>query len=152
MTSHRSVKGKPRRCTYHGKLGYIKKFCREHKADQKEKKEKPKAATTTTRKDSDSRSSGLIASHALSVSSSSEQGTWVVDSGATCHMCHDSKWFTTLNQLQDPVDVVLGDGRALTTTGKGKVELDIILPNGESKSCTLHSVLYVPKLSYNLIT
>ena len=29
-------------------------------------------------------------------------------------MCHDSKWFTTLNQLQDPVDVVLGDSRELT--------------------------------------
>ena len=68
-------------------------------------------------------------------------------------MCHDSKWFTTLNhQLQDPVDVVLGDGRALTATGKGKVVLDMILPNGESKSSTLHGVLYVPKLSYNLIS
>ena len=94
--------------------GHIKKCCRELKADQKEKKEKPKAATTTTRNDSDSGSSDLIASHALSVSSSSEQGTWVVDSGTTCHMCrHDSKWFTTLNQLHDPVDVVLGDGHDL---------------------------------------
>ena len=69
------------------------------KADQKEKKEKPKAATTTTRKDSDSGSSGLIASHALSVSSLSEQGTLVVGSGATCHMCHDSKWTSYKIQL-----------------------------------------------------
>ena len=67
-------------------------------------------------------------------------------------MCHDNKWFTTLNQLQDPVDVVLGDRCALTATGKGKVVLDMILPNGESKSSTLHSVLHVPKLSYNLIS
>ena len=66
-------------------------------------------------------------------------------------MCHDSKWFTTLNQLQDPVDVVLGDRHALTATGKGKVVLVMILPNGESKSCTLHSVFYVPKLSYDLV-
>ena len=28
--------------------------------------------------------------------------------------------------------------------------LDRVLPNGESKSCTLHDVLYVPALSYNL--
>ena len=28
MTSHRSFKRKPRRCTYCGKLGHIKKFCR----------------------------------------------------------------------------------------------------------------------------
>ena len=65
MTSHRSFKTKTRRCTYCGRLGHIKKFCRELKADQKEKKEKPKAATTTIRKDSDSESSGLIASRAL---------------------------------------------------------------------------------------
>ena len=30
--------------------------------------------------------------------------------------------------------------------------LDMVLPNGESKSCTLHDVLYVPTLSYNLLS
>ena len=30
--------------------------------------------------------------------------------------------------------------------------LDMVLPNGESKSCTLHDVLYVPALSYNLLS
>ena len=51
MTSHRSFKRKLRRGTYCGRLGHIKKFCRELKADQREKKEKPKAASTTSRKD-----------------------------------------------------------------------------------------------------
>ena len=66
-------------------------------------------------------------------------------------MCQDSKSFTTqsLYQLEDPIDVVLGDGRALTAVGRDEVVLDMVLPNGESKSCTLHDVLYVPKLSYN---
>ncbi len=43
---------------------------------------------------------------------------------------------------------MLGDGRALTAVGRGEVVLDMILPNGESKSCTLEDV---PKLSYNLV-
>ena len=30
--------------------------------------------------------------------------------------------------------------------------LDMLLPNGETKSCTLHDVLYVPMLSYNLLS
>ena len=30
--------------------------------------------------------------------------------------------------------------------------LNMVLSNGESKSCTLHNVLYVPKLSYNLLS
>ena len=33
-----------------------------------------------------------------------------------------------------------------------EVVLDMVLPNGESKSCTLHDVLYVPTLSYNLLS
>ena len=37
-------------------------------------------------------------------------------------------------------------------TGKGKVVLDMILPNDVSKSCILHSLLYVLKLSYNLVS
>ena len=118
---------------------------------RKEKKTKAqKAAPTTTQENSDSESSGLIASHALSASSSNEQSIWIIDTGATCHMCHDSKLFTTLHQLEDPIDVVLGDGQALTAVGRGEVMLDMVLPNGESKSCTLHDVLYVPALSYNL--
>ena len=60
---------------------------------------------------SDSETAGLIVSHALSASSSSEQNTWIVDSGATCHMCHDCKLFTDLHHLKDPLEVVLRDGR-----------------------------------------
>jgi len=48
--------------------------------------------------------------------------------------------------------VVLGDGHSLTATGRGKAVLEMVLPNGESKSCTLYDVLYVPKLAYKLIS
>ncbi len=64
-------------------------------------------------------------------------------------MSFESKLFTMLNE---PIDVVLGDRRALTATARGDVVLEMLLPNGQSKSCTLHEVLYVPKLSYNLIS
>ncbi len=42
---------------------------------------------------SDSESSGFVATHALSASNSRERDTWIVDSGATCHMCHDRAIF-----------------------------------------------------------
>jgi len=61
-------------------------------------------------------------------------------------MCHDEKYFTALYQIKEPIDVVLGDGHSLTAIGRGKVILGI--PNGES----LHDILYVPKLAYNLIS
>ena len=93
-----------------------------------------------------------IDDRALYTTSSHEQSTWIVDSGATVHMCHDRQSFTDLYQLENPIDVVLGDGRALTAVGRGEVVLDMFLPNGESRSCTLCDVLYVPQLSHNLIS
>ena len=47
--------------------------------------------------------------------------------------------------------MVLGDGHALTAAGKGNVMLDMKLLNGKIKTCKLSDVLYVPKLSYNLL-
>ena len=48
--------------------------------------------------------------------------------------------------------MVLGDGHALTAAGKGNVMLDMKLPNGKIQTCKLSDVLYVPKLSYNLLS
>ena len=113
MTSRKTFRPRSIKCHYCGRLGHIKKNCRDFKAEEgrKEKKTKAqKAAPTTTQENSDSESSGLIASHALSISSLNEQSIWIIDSGATCYMCQDSKLFTTLHQLEDPIDVVLGDG------------------------------------------
>ena len=84
-----------------GELGHIKRYCKDHKAQkerktkaekegQKERKTKSQKATTT-QENSDSESSGLMASHAMSVSSSNEQCAWIVDSGATCHMWRTMK-------------------------------------------------------------
>ena len=147
MTFHKSFKRKPKRCLHCGKFGHIKRFYRELKIEkeyQKERKEKShKVATTAVKEDSSSESSGLIVRHALSASKSNEQHVWIIDSGATSHMCRDKESFTTLNHLQTSIDVVLGDGRALKATGKGEIVLDSA--QWESKACTLHNVLYCTK-------
>ena len=79
MTTRRYSKGKPKpRCHHCGRLGHIKRFCRDlrvEKEGQKERKEKSgtsqKAATLVTQEDSDSENPVLIsvADHALSASS-----------------------------------------------------------------------------------
>ena len=102
-------------------------------------------ATTTTQENSDSESSGLIASHTLSVSSLNEQCTPGALTRGLCaicvrtavrrsHRCHVGRWTSTYGCRER------------------KVVLDMVLPNGESKLCTLHDVLYVPTLSYNLLS
>ena len=67
-------------------------------------------------------------------------------------MCHNKELFTTLNPLQKLTDVVLGDERELQAIGKGKIIVEMNLPNGESKACTLHNALYIPGLSNNILS
>ena len=38
---------------------------------------------------------------------------WIVDSGATSHMCNDRNMFTELDQLGPSEKVTLGDGSSL---------------------------------------
>ena len=152
LTSCRFPKGGAKvKCHHCGKLGHIKKFCRELKA-QKERRGMSEKTAVAAVEESETPVLISIANQALSVSSPNEQCAWIVDSGATSHMCRDSKLFTTLYQLEDSIDVVLGDGRALTAVGRGEVKLDMVLPSGQVRSCILCDVLYVPELSYNLIS
>ncbi len=81
------------------------------------------------------------------MTNSREQTSWIIDSGATTHMCQEKQSFVNLYKLNNPIDVVLGDGRSLTAITRGGVVLNMILPSGESKSSKLCDVLYVPKLS-----
>ena len=99
----------------------------------------------------DSESVGLVARHALSASTG-RHDSWIVDSGATCHMCNDTKLFVELHNLDKPLEVTLGDGYDLHTIGRGVVVLETKLPSGRTKKCKLHDVQYVPKLSYNLLS
>ena len=75
MMSQRRFKKRPMRYNHCGRLGHIRKYCRDlikaEKEREKEKDEKKKthkaAPVSTHAKSSDSESSGLIANHALSI-------------------------------------------------------------------------------------
>jgi hypothetical protein len=68
--------------------------------------------------------------HALSASATTSN--WIVDSGATCHMCGNSKLFANLQRLEQPIEVSLGDGHTLQATGRGNIPLKM---NGKSRHC-----------------
>ena len=59
-----------------------------------------------------------------------EVNSWIVDSGATCHMCNERGLFIQLCNLKEPVDVTLGDGHCLVAEGRGDVKLNINMSNG----------------------
>ena len=67
-------------------------------------------------------------------------------------MCNNEAMFSDLQALQNPVNVTLGDGRDLHAVGRGNVVLTMNLPQDKTESCTLHDVLLVPDLAYNLVS
>ena len=75
---------------------------------------------------------------------------WVVDSGATAHMCKDKKMFESIDETRQG-KVFLGDGRSVKSGGKGKVKLTLHSDSGKSV-VTINDVLHVPQLSENLIS
>ncbi|KAL1256499.1 hypothetical protein QQF64_012044 [Cirrhinus molitorella] len=78
--------------------------------------------------------------------------SWIVDSGATCHMYHDKKQFVEFISLEPPQEVTLGNGFSVEATGCGVVRLKMTLTDDKTKKCKLNDVLYVPQLSYNLLS
>ena len=60
--------------------------------------------------------------------------------------------FTEMKELNPSEKVTLGDGHDLEAVGERTVEMEMLLPNGDSRRCVLKKVLYVPKLGYNLVS
>ena len=144
------------KCYHCGKFGHIKRNCRElareNKFDSSYQQDKEKANNADVRRrrrscsaESERESIGLIARHALSACAG-RSDSWIVDSGATCHMCNNLRQFVKMQNLEKPLEVALGDGHELEAIGRGDVVLDTKLPSGRVKKCTLNNVLYVPKL------
>ena len=99
-------------CHHCGKLGHYKRDCwklAEKKAEsQKEYNSgKPKTSKVSELPDSSGDDEVLVVGHALSVGAS---GNWIVDSGATCHMCSTRESFAGYRRLLKPEKVTLGDG------------------------------------------
>jgi len=69
---------------------------------------------------------------------------WIVDTGATDHMCHNRDLFTDLTSLFKPVVVTLPDGKSIPVTQSGTIVF--------SNTLSLHGVLYIPSFKYNLLS
>lgn len=69
---------------------------------------------------------------------------WIIDSGASEHMCFDSNIFVSLSPLHVPLHINLPNSFTVTVTHIGKVS---ILPG-----YILENVLHVPTFRYNLLS
>lgn len=77
------------------------------------------------------------------ISSTTSKDTWIIDSGASTHMCGSEELFTTLCK-QD---------RGMITVARGIGNIKLTLGTGEKhKNVELKDVLWVPQLDGNLVS
>ena len=67
-------------------------------------------------------------------------------------MCNDENLFSDLSILKRHQEVSLGDGHVLEAVAEGTFSLQMSLPDGSTKKCSLKKVLLIPKLAYNLLS
>jgi hypothetical protein len=72
----------------------------------------------------------------------SSRDAWIVNLGASHHMAASKEVYSSLDVCKGP-PILMGDNSSVEVTGKGRIELT----NG-----SFENVLYVPKLSVNLLS
>ncbi len=155
-----AARSKRFRCHFCHKVGHFKRDCVEFakvrgqsRSQESTKKAKSGAAfkvTISPEVESDE-SVGLVVQHALTIGTGC-QSRWILDSGATCHMCNRESYFEHIHGLDNLMKITLGDGSTLQAAGRGNVVVAVRFSDGKVKNCTLYNVLYVPGLSYNLLS
>ena len=74
----------------------------------------------------------------------STKGSWVIDTGASNHMCNDLDLLADACNINPPLPIYLPDGRTCLVYKVGQVNL--------SKTITLTNVLYLPHFNFNLLS
>ncbi|XP_011069429.1 uncharacterized protein LOC105155256, partial [Sesamum indicum] len=70
--------------------------------------------------------------------------SWIIDTGATNHMCANRQAFRSITPFPQSTLIYLPDGTSQSVTHKGNITLHSTL--------TLKDVLYVPRFQYNLLS
>ena len=135
---------KPFTCHYCKKPGHFKKDCR--KFAQAQSNGRHKNPVRQSKQEHEASQDAMLIGNALVASSRND---WIVDLGATSHMCNNRSKFMELNELGPSEKVTLGDGSSLDVVGK---DMDMLLRDGSRRGCALKKVLYVPELAYNLVS
>uniref|UniRef100_A0AAV1U517 Polyprotein n=1 Tax=Peronospora matthiolae TaxID=2874970 RepID=A0AAV1U517_9STRA len=84
---------------------------------------------------------------AFTASSRTSAG-WLLDSGASSHMCPDRNEFSNLNSLTDPIMITIADGSEVEAQGVGTVRVQ--LKTGEV--IRIEETLWVPGLDRRLLS
>jgi len=76
---------------------------------------------------------------------------WVVDSGASSHICMNHDWFTSYSLLNPPHPILLGDKCVLHTIGQGQIEI-VIHNDPDDHHAIIKDVLHCSQIGTNLLS
>ena len=77
---------------------------------------------------------------------------WLMDSGASKHMCNDLSFFSYTEKVDAPIRVKVADGNIIDCDTVGKVPLRLHVGDGMTRLTTLIDVVYVPTFGENLFS
>ena len=76
---------------------------------------------------------------------------WLLDSGATQHMCNNKEFFDELVKSEDST-IFVANGDEVRVEGTGAITLQVMEEYGNISDTRIENVLYSPRLSKNLLS
>lgn len=126
-----------------GEQGHYKRDC--PKLKEKRGKQKVDYSTNIVDTSSNSDDNDFVGEVCAVSSSTNRHNSWVLDSGATFHMCPHKNWFATYKQTSGTI--YLGDDNPLEVKGIGHIKLRMFDGIIRSIECW-----HVPRMKRNLIS
>lgn len=137
------------RCFRCKQKGHLKSDCpvqQEEKEQRSEHKKKKKSESSAAKQAAvNDRSAVLFLANEV------RSCGWIIDSGASVHMCNDKRLFESIDD-ENVSDVVLADGRSVKAFGSGTVKMAGVNGCGGIVDVILEKALYVPSLNSGLLS
>lgn len=76
---------------------------------------------------------------------------WIIDSGASQHMCNSKESFSEMKELNQPIMIRVGNNEKVEANHIGTVKISTKVKN-KLRQGNLHNVLYAPNLAVNLFS
>lgn len=130
-------------CNFCKKAGHREKYCWIKNGESSEEEAKPDLSKAKMAHEENF--------SFLMLEQKSDRDVWIIDSGATSHMCVNPEYFVSMDKTVKQ-EIFLANGRKTTTEGVGSCKLVWESPEGRRYNVVLSDVLYVPNFKTNLIS